>query len=84
METLHLKFDDVKATMKYDMNAALDDRGVDGSNYHANNILSAIAEGEHRMLATLELPSATICISIKEGSSSLTIRNEDNEIENIF
>ena len=68
--------------MKNDMNAALGERGVGGSKFHTNNILSAIADSERRILSTLELPNATG--DITEETTTLTIWNEDSEVENIF
>lgn len=85
MDVLCLKFDNLQATMKDEMNAAVDERGVGtGSGFHLKNILLVIADSGHRMLSMLELPNATISISVMEVSNSLTIRNEDNEVDNIF
>ena len=66
--------------MKEDLNAALDERGIGGSEYHTNNILNAIADSERRMLSTLDLPTA----SGDPEEYTLAIQNEDREVENIF
>ena len=81
MEQLRQRFDVLQATMKEDLNAALDERGIGGSEYHTNSILSAIADSERRMLSTLDLPNAT---RGDPEEYTLAIQNEDSEIENIF
>ena len=81
MEQLRQRFDTLQATMKEDLNAALDERRTGGSEYHTNNILNAIADSERRMLSTLELPTAS---SGNPEEYTLAIQNEDREVENIF
>ena len=73
MEALRLKFDDLQATMKDDMNTSLDEKGVGGSEFHTNHILLAITDSERRRLSTLELPNSTRDISIMEESTSMKI-----------
>ena len=83
MGTLQVKYDVLQVTMNYEINTALDGRGIGGSEYHTNNILNSIRDCKHRILLTLEIQLNSTGVS-EDNSTSISIRNEDNELEGIF
>ena len=81
IEDLKHKFETLKIAIKGDMKDALDERGVGGSEFHTNSILTAIKQTEALMLNRLQ---SEVSIPREESGGSLVITNEDNTLENVF
>ena len=81
MEVLRVKFDVLQATMKYEMNTALDERCIVGSKFHTNNVINATKGSKRRIVSTLEMQSNAMGLS-EDNSIRLFIRKITNR--NIF
>ena len=83
IEELKIKFEALQATIKNDMKAALDERGVGGNEYHTNNILQAIKLSEMRMISRVEC-NVQVSPSEIDNSEALCITNEDTAMEAVL
>ena len=82
IEEMKNKFEKLNVTFKGDMNDALDERGVGGSEYHTNCILKAIKKSEAAMLNRMTSEVSTR-ISSEDSGGPLLIRNEEFELQNV-
>ena len=85
IEDLKIKFQGLQATIKDNMNDALDERGVGGSEFHTNTILSAIKEAQISMLGHMQSQvAAPLASQDNQGSlTDLHIQDEEDALTNV-